>query len=76
MRQNVGMEHGKEARERGHISIPGIRKETAQNNGVRMNAKSHQYLSLQLAATAEAHSSQGWDKTSLKRVESFAIPQG
>lgn len=41
-----------------------------------MNAKSHQYLSLQPAATAEKHSSQGWHKASLKREDSFAIPQG
>lgn len=79
MRQNAGLEQGKEAGERGHISIPGIWKEEKQrtiSHGVRMNAKSHQYLSLQLGATAEAHCSQGWDEASLKREVSFAIPQG
>lgn len=72
MRQNVGLEQGKEAGERGHISIPGIRKEEKQrtiSHGVRMNARSHQYLSLQLGATAGAHCSQGWDEASLKRGE-------
>lgn len=75
----MGTQQGKEAGERGHIGIPGTWKEEKQrtiSHGVRVNAKSHQYLSLQLAATAKARSSQGWDKASLKREESFAIPQG
>lgn len=74
VRQNVGTEQGKKAGKRDHVSMPGIWKEEKQrtiSHGVRMNARSHQYLSLQLR-----HAALEGGMKPLSKEERLAIPQG